>query len=183
MTPLFAKGNRKTKENLLELRRQAHHDKAPKVALRIQGILMSLDKNTTAEISQSLKVNRTTVPIWINNWNKNGEEGLLEGARSGRPVLLSSRQVQEIHDIVESGPVAYGFNTGVWTSKLVAQIIEEEYGVRYHPGHVRKMLHKIGFSVQRPTVKIVTGKAENLDKWVRYRRPNLKKKPREPMGS
>jgi len=32
---------------------------------------------------------------------------------------------------------AHGLNTGVWTSPLIALIIHEEFGVSYHPGHVR----------------------------------------------
>ncbi len=33
---------------------------------------------------------------------------------------------------------------------MIAWVIEEEFGVQYHPGHVRKLLHGWGFSVQRP---------------------------------
>jgi winged helix-turn-helix protein len=33
---------------------------------------------------------------------------------------------------------------------IVASVIEEEFGVQYHPGHVRKLLQGWGFSVQRP---------------------------------
>jgi len=29
-------------------------------------------------------------------------------------------------------------------------VIEEEFHIHYHPGHVRKLLHAWGFSVQRP---------------------------------
>lgn len=175
-TTVFARGNEKAKKKLLELRRDAHHDKQPRIALRIQGILLSLDKRTTSEIASMLKINRTTVPLWIRNWNEYGEDGLMEGVRSGRPSFLSAKQLESIRDIIESGPVAYGLNTGIWTSVLVSQIIEDEFGVGYHPGHVRKLLHKIGFSVQRPTVSIVTGDPENKRKWLKYRYPNLKKK-------
>jgi len=174
---LFAQGNHKTKEKLLSLRREAHHDKQPRIALRIQGIILSLDKHTTGEIASLLKVNRTTIPIWINNWNEEREEGLKEGIRSGRPTYLTSKNLQELYDIIESGPVAYGLNTGVWTSPLIADIIYEEFKADYHPGHVRKILKKLRLSVQRPTVTIVTGKPENKDKWHRYRYPRVKKKP------
>jgi len=33
---------------------------------------------------------------------------------------------------------------------MVAWVIEEEFGIQYHPGHVRRLLHRLGFSVQRP---------------------------------
>lgn len=32
---------------------------------------------------------------------------------------------------------------------MTARVIEEELGVNYHPAHVRRLVHRIGFSVQR----------------------------------
>lgn len=46
---------------------------------------MSLAGHTTGEIADRLKVHRSTVPLWIDQWNQYGKEGLLEGHRSGRP--------------------------------------------------------------------------------------------------
>ena len=57
---------------------------------------------------------------------------------------------------LDSGPVAYGLDTGVWTSPLITHVIAEEFGVSYHPGHVRKLLYTMGFSVQRPQRLLVT---------------------------
>jgi transposase len=33
---------------------------------------------------------------------------------------------------------------------MIARVIEEEFGVQYQLGHVRKFLHGLGFSVQWP---------------------------------
>ena len=84
---------------------------------------------------------------------------------------------ERLADIVESGPVAYGLNTAVWTSPLLAQIISEEFAVDYHPGHVRRLLGKMGFSVQRPTTRLVQADPVKRRRWIRYQYPNLKKKP------
>ena len=43
MRPTFAKGNKATIPKLLELRREAQKDKEPRLVLRVQGILMSLE--------------------------------------------------------------------------------------------------------------------------------------------
>jgi len=172
---LFARGNQQTKRKLVRLRKEAQHDKAFWVMLRLHGIILSIEKYSPSEIASILKVNRTTVPPWINNWNEFGEEGLLEGHRSGRKSELSEPQLKQLYDIIESGPIAYGYTTGVWTSPIIAQVINDEFGVEYHEGHVRKILVKLGFSVQRPTTKIMAGDDELRRKWRRYRYPNLKK--------
>jgi transposase len=151
----FAKGNKRTLANLMDLRKAAQTDKAPRVALRIQGVMLSLEKHSVADIARLLHVHRSTVHDWVLSWNAHGMEGLREGHRSGRPPALMDDDRIRLSDIVDSGPVAYGLQTGVWTSPIVAKIIADEFEVDYHPGHVRKLLKEMGFSVQRPTTKLV----------------------------
>lgn len=175
---LFAKGSRQTVAQLLELRRQAQQDKAPRVVIRIQGILLSLDGYSTGDIAVRLKIHRSTVPAWIENWNQHGAEGLWEGHRSGRPPGLDARDREKLRDILDSGPVAYGLETGIWTSPLISQVIREEFAQDYHPGHVRKLLRQLGYSVQRPTTRLVQANVAQKRKWIRYTYPNLKKTPK-----
>jgi len=177
MANLFARGNRKTVAKLKRLRLQAQRDRIPRVALRIQGIMLSLQRYTTVEIAEMLQVDRTTVFTWVKNWNEYREEGLKEGHRCGRPPRLNDKQKECLFDIVDSGPVAYGFNSGIWTSPMVTQVIADEFSVAYHPGHVRKILKNIGFSVQRPTTSIIQAQEKTKNKWVRYTYPDLKKRP------
>lgn len=174
---VYAKGDRRTINRLLTLRRFAQADKAPRVALRVQGILMSLEGHSTGEIARTLKVHRSGVPVWIDHWNKYGEEGLLEGHRCGRPSELDAPQREQLTDILDSGPVAHGLETGIWTSPLVAQVIRQQFGRSYHPGHVRKLLRQLGYSVQRPTTRLVQADEQQKRKWTRYTYPNLKKTP------
>ncbi len=174
---LFAKGNKRTLVRLEDLRREAHADKAPSVALRIQGIMLSIDKHSPTHISELLHVHRVTVHAWINAWNEYGQEGLLEGYRSGRPPRLSDSQKEQLYDMIESGPVAYGFSSGVWTSPIIGRVILEEFGVAYHAGHIRKLLKEMGLSLQRPTTGLIQADPKKQNRWVRYTYPNLKKKP------
>jgi len=177
MKPIFAQGNHNTIRKLVRLRKEAEKDSATRVAFRIQSIILSIEGHTTTEIAQLLKVSRGTVPLWINHWNAFRETGLLEGFRCGRTSKMTPEELEALADIIESGPVAHGLNTGVWTSVIVAKIIEEEFGVQYHPGHVRKLLKHLGFSVQRPTVKLINADPRQQNKWIRYTYPNLKKTP------
>lgn len=179
MQAIFAKGNHRTVNKIITLRKEALHDNQYRVAARLHAIMLSIEKHTSGDIANLLKVNRTVVPVWINNWNDHGVDGLLEGHRSGRRCNLNPVDKIRLGDIIESGPVAYGLNTGVWTSKIVTHIITEEFGIEFHPGHVRKLLKEIGFSVQRPTYKLVKAEEKQRNKWRRYTYPKLKKKPKK----
>jgi transposase len=138
--------------------------------------MLSVQGQTTGQIAQGLQVDRTRVHAWIGAWNEYRDEGLLEGHRSGRPAELKPTQREELADIIESGPVAYGLNTGIWTSPLIAQIIAQEFDVNYHPGHVRHLLEGLNFSVQWPKTRLVQAAPQKQNRWIRYTHPNLKKR-------
>jgi len=177
MQPIFARGGSRTLHRLKRLRQEAQTDRAPRVALRMQAIMLSVQGQTTGQIAQGLQVDRTRVHAWIGAWNEHGDEGLLEGHRSGRPPAMSAEQRERLGDILDSGPVAHGLNTGVWTSPLIAQVIADEFAVEYHPGHVRRLLKQLNFSVQRPKTRLVQADPKKQNRWVRYTHPNLKKTP------
>jgi hypothetical protein len=46
--------------------------------------------------------------------------------RSGRPCQLDAPQQQSLCAILDSGPVAYGFVSGVWTSPMIARVRRED---------------------------------------------------------
>jgi len=177
MLPIFAKGDRRTLTRLKALRQEAYTDGASRVVTRLEAIMQSLQGKTTGQIAQLLQADRTRVHAWIVAWNAHGPEGLWEGHRSGRPPELDASERERLEDIVESGPLAYGLNTAIWTSPLLAQVISEEFAVDYHPGHVRRLLGDMGFSVQRPTTRLVQADPQKRHRWIRYQYPNLKKKP------
>jgi transposase len=177
MQALKAKGNQRTIQKLIALKKSAQEDSAYRVAIRLHSVILNLEGRTPSDISDVLKVNRTNVPAWIRAWNQYGIEGLLEGHRCGRPSGLNPNDKEKLLDIVESGPVAYGFDTGVWTSIIISKVIQNEFNLEYHPGHVRKLLKQVGLSFQRPTYVLAKADPAVRNKWTRYTYPLLKKKP------
>ena len=170
-----------TVKKLLRLKKEAQSDGVYRVARRIHAVLLNHDRYTSGDITTLLKASRARVSEWLKNYERYGYEGLLEGYRPGRPTVMTPAQERSLADILDSGPVAYGYLSGVWTSPMITRVIQEEFGITYHPGHVRRLLHNIGFSVQRPRRKLARAGRYKQDRWHRYTYPNLKKtrKPRE----
>ncbi len=102
----------------------------------------------------------------------------MEGRRSGRPGRLSDFDKILLCDIIDSGPIAYGYVSGLWTSIRITDVIHQEFGVRYHPGHVRKLLKEFGFSVQSPKRVLARADKEKQAKWTKEIYPDIKKKLR-----
>jgi transposase len=166
-----------TISKLNRLKKEAEQDGAYRVAKRIHAVILCAeDELTSGEIAHFLKAPRSKVSFWLQQYEKKGIERLLEGHRSGRPSGLSEEQEVQLADIIESGPVAYGFLGGVWTSPMVTRVVKEEFDRTYHPGHVRKILHRLGFSVQRPKRQLANADVDLLARWRRYKYPLIKKK-------
>jgi transposase len=165
-----------TRKRLLRLTKEAEQEGAYRVVKRLQAVVLSSEGHSSGEIARILKAPRSKTSEWLRLYEEHGVEGMLEGHRSGRPVGLHEKQRRQLTDILDSGPVAYGLDTGIWTSPMIAWVIEEEFDILYHPGHVRKILHEIGFSVQRPKRVLARADAAERDRWQRYTYPNLKKK-------
>ena len=164
-----------TAKKLIRLKREAETDGAYRVARRIHSVLLNSEEYTSGGIASLLQVPRSRVSEWLKNYEQYGYEGLLEGYRPGRSSALTEANKQALSDIIDSGPVAYGYISGVWTSPMIARLIRDEFGVTYHPGHVRKLLHQIGYSVQQPKRKLMRADPDKQDRWHRYTYPNLKK--------
>jgi len=60
---------------------------------------------------------------------------------------------------------------------MVARVIEEEFSITYHPAHVSRILHDLGFSVQRPRKTLAQADQNLQSRWIRYKYPGPKKKP------
>ena len=84
----------------------------------------------------------------------------------------------ELSTIIDNGPVYYGFSSAVWSSIMIGEVIQNEFDVKFHPGHIRKILKNMDYSMQKP--KRVLARADENEKmrWRRYIYPNIKKKPR-----
>ena len=176
MTPRFIQLHPRTKNKLIAMKREAASDGADRVATRIHAILLNHDENTSGEIAKTLKVSLSGVSEWLKIYSEQGVDGLLEGQRCGRPSFLSEVDKILLCDIIDSGPIAYGYVSGLWTSIRIADVIDQEFGVRYHAGHVRKLLADFGFSVQSPKRVLALADKEKQAKWTSETYPTVKKK-------
>ncbi len=171
---------------LTRLKKEAEQDGEYRVAKRIHAVLLCAEnEHTSGQIANLLKAPRSKVSFWLGRYEKEGISGLLEGHRPGRPSGLSPEQEMRLSDIIESGPVAYDFLGGVWTSPMIARVLKQEFDLTYHPGHVRKILYRLGFSVQRPKRELAKADPDLLNRWRRYKYPLIKKKrgKRKPTSS
>lgn len=92
----------------------------------------------------------SSVYYWNELRKTKGEHALKPKPVPGRPGRLTGRQKQSLVRTRVEGPLKSGYSTDLWTLGRVAQVIENRFGVLYHPGHVWKILKALGLSRQKP---------------------------------
>jgi transposase len=174
MLPRFLSLHPQTYRKLQRLQRQAEVGGEYRLARRLHAVLLNHDGYTSGAIAGLLQAPRSCVAAWLATYEQQGWESLREGERPGRPSELAAPARRLLGDILDSGPVAYGFLSGLWTSPMVARVIAEEFGVSYHPGHVCRLLHALGFSRQRPQRLLIRADPLVQAHWRQHIYPGIK---------
>jgi transposase len=144
---------------------------------RGKAVLGYIEGRRVVELAGELDVTRGSVNRWLQWYEAMGVDGLVTSTAPGAQSKLDAGKRQELTALIEAGPLAAGYESGVWTGPMVGDLIEQRFGVRYHKHNVPRLLHELGFSLQRPRKRLARADAEAQANWVRKTLPAIKKKP------
>jgi transposase len=85
-------------------------------------------------------------------------------------------QKRLIPDFLWHGAEAYGFRGEVWTCARVAKVIQQEFGVSYHRGHVSRLLKALGWTPRTPVVRALQRDEVEIERWRVEVWPELRKR-------
>jgi putative transposase len=98
--------------------------------------------DTRKEAGKRVGISRSTTRRWARAWNDRGVDGLRPSFGGGRPPKLTPAQFEELCGILEAGQP--------WTPRAIHALIEERYGVTYHPSHLSRKLRAAGMKYAKP---------------------------------
>lgn len=127
------------------------------------------------EASRLTGADYSSVKRWKKAWELGGEEALASKPHPGPENRLSEKQKRRLVEILCRGARAAGFANELWTLKRIARVIEEHFGVNYHPGHVWRVLRSMNWSAQRPERRARERNEQAIERWRREDWPRLKK--------
>jgi transposase len=106
---------------------------------------------SVAEVAETLGLHRGSVHRWVARHQQGGPEALAAKPVPGRPATLTDQQLAQLAKIVVGkDPRQLQFDFGLWTRDMIGAIVEREFEVRLHRTTIGRILHKLGFSPQRP---------------------------------
>jgi transposase len=130
------------------------------------------------DIADALGVSPVSVNRWLARAREGGPEALRAHPSPGRPPKLTAAQKRLIPEFLWHGAEAYGFRGEVWTCARVAQVIEEEFGVRYHKDHVGRLLQQLHWTPQVPIRRAIQRDEEAIRRWRTAVWPDLQRRAR-----
>src|SRR3954452_5972878 len=130
------------------------------------------------DIAEALGVSPVSVSRWFARVRDGGLEALRAHPSPGRPPKLAPAQKRLIPEFLWHGAEAYGFRGEVWTCTRVAQVIEEEFGVRYHKDHVGRLLKELHWTPQVPIRRAIQRDEEAIQRWREEVWPELQRRAR-----
>lgn len=129
------------------------------------------------EAARRIGCGASSVMRWLRAWRRGGEQALRVRFSPGRPHKLKARQEARLLQLLLKGPLARGYRTNLWTTKRIARLIEEEFGVCYHPHHIGRLMHRLQWSHQKPERRAAERDEKEIERWKRQEWPRIKKKP------
>jgi len=137
--------------------------------------LLRAGRLSQAEIARQLGVSRATVSDWAKRLTSGGLRALHRRKATGRPAELTRDDQQALRRLLRRGALAAGFPTDRWTLRRIAQVIQREFEVRYHPSSLHRVLKRLGWSVQQPLPRASERDETLIRAWLAQDWPRIKK--------
>ena len=103
---------------------------------------------------------------------------LLDCAPSSVMRWRDARDRKRLVRLLLQGALNHGYTTELWTTARISRLIWKEFRVRYHRDHVGRLLHGLGWTVQKPERRALERDEERIECWKKQTWPGIKKKPR-----
>jgi len=132
-----------------------------------------------AVAAQVAGVARQSVYRWLKAAKAGGRK-LKAKRHFGRQPRLDESEVVELGQMIRIGPQVFGWPDELWTAARLAELVELRFGVKYHPDHLRKILHaRLNMSPQKPQRQSRERDEELIRRFRAFRVPQIIRRARE----
>ena len=117
---------------------------------RLRAVELVHEGESPEDVARFLGCGRSSVYTWL-KLAREDPGALAAKAHPGRTPRLDEADRRRLEELLLQGAVAHGWPTELWTAARVAELIERQFGIAFHPEHVRKLLkRKLNWTSQKP---------------------------------
>lgn len=106
---------------------------------------------TQTELAEWFDVERKTIYNWLRRFEERDlESAIRDENRPGRPRKITADQFDELSDVLHEPPREHGYDAPAWTTGLVQEYIQQQFGIKYSKPSCRRLMKEAGLSYQTP---------------------------------
>ena len=142
---------------------------------RFQAIELRTKGWKVNKIAEAFGIERETVSRWISKAEKYGKNSLKSRKAKGAKPKLSIEQKEEIINCLKKSAMEFDFETPLWTSKRVKQLILKKFNISIHISKICQWFKKIGLSPQKPEKESPKKDNKLIKRWFKEEWPKIEK--------
>jgi transposase len=143
--------------------------------LRVMGVRRVREGERPSSVIRSFGLCRTTIYKWLRAASRGGEKALRARKHPGRKPKLSARQKLQVRRWINGrDPRQYGFDFGLWSRKIVAELVREKFQIRLGVTAVGRLLSELDITPQKPLRRAYERDPVAIERWTRQEFPKLR---------
>jgi transposase len=143
---------------------------------RLRAVQLLKEGNEAATVARMFNVSRAILFRWQQKYDEGGPVALETKKTKGPASRLSPTQLSKLYAIITgSDPRQLQFDFGLWTRKIIRDLIRREFGVKFSEVQVGRLLKKMGLSPQRPLYRAYQQDPERVAEWKKSIYPKIRK--------
>lgn len=143
--------------------------------IRFMAVRRVREGEAPSEVIKSYGLSRTVIYKWLSVSQARGESALKASPHPGPETKLSPAQMRQVRQwICGKDPRQHGFDFGLWTRKLVAELIQERFGISLGLTAVGRALAKLEITPQQPLRRAYERDPAAIRRWKQSTYPLLK---------
>src|SRR6201987_5476490 len=143
---------------------------------RLRAVQLLKEGNEAALVARMFGVSRAIVFRWQQKYDAGGPLALETKKTPGPAARLSPTQMSQLYAMVTGcDPRQLQFDFGLWTRKIIRDLIRREFGVKLSEVQVGRLLNKMGLSPQRPLYRAYQQDPARVEEWKKSAYPKIRK--------
>jgi transposase len=127
------------------------------------------------EVGRRIGCAAVSVMRWRDARQRQGDRAFEVRFSPGRPWKLGHKERKRLVRLLLKRPMAQGYRTNLWTTARIAELIRRKFEVEYHRDHIGRLMHSLGWSVQKPERHALVRDEDQIARWKQKDWPRIKK--------
>lgn len=105
--------------------------------------------SSMVEVERRIDASRPSLYRWQERFETADIQGLRRDERGAPRTTVTDELKRRLREVLDKRPTDFGYVASRWTSPLLADVLDRQFGLEVHPSTLRRLLPKLGYSWTR----------------------------------